>query len=115
MARSVNIIETDVTDNENLMQNASAYEQAHSYIMEERTKYNQDWTPDRPKMFPGVTALECSERYSGKSANAFSQLFSRDSKVEKNTFVKIDGGRWDIKYERDKDMEFLNQSSPMTF
>lgn len=115
LARSVNIIETDVTDNENLMQNASAYEQAHSYIMEERTKYNQDWTPDRPKMFPGVTALECSERYSGKSANAFSQLFSRDSKVEKNTFVKIDGGRWDIKYERDKDMEFLNQSSPMTF
>ena len=90
------------------MQNASTYEQAHSYIMETRRKFNEEWTEGRPKMFPGVTAQQCSERYPGKSANAFSQLFSRDSKAKNNVFCKADDGCWDIEYERDKDLELIN-------
>jgi hypothetical protein len=122
LATKVNIIETDVTENDSLMETASAYDQAVALIKSKRKQYTENWTLDSPKRFPGITALECTVSYGG-TANSYSKAFSNNKKIRNrdteqldNTFVSINDGYWDLKYEREEDERlFQNEPKAVTF
>ena len=95
LATTVNVVETDVTENDNLMETGSATQQAIAVIEKSRSSF---WANSNAKQFPGVTAQDCVEVY-GKTANSYSLAFSRNPAI----FVQVKKGYYDIKYIREED------------
>ena len=95
LATTVNVVETDVTENDNLMETGSATQQAIAVIENSRSSF---WANSNAKQFPGVTAQDCVEVY-GKTANSYSLAFSRNPAI----FVQVKKGYYDIKYIREED------------
>ena len=101
LATSVNVMETDVTENDNLMETGSATQQAIAVIEKSRSSF---WANSDIKEFGGVTAQDCADVY-GKTANSYSLAFSRNS----NIFVQVKKGHYDLKAVREEDQRLFMQ------
>jgi len=101
LANSVSVIETDITDNDKLMEAGTGKSQAIAVIKDARSNF---YTSSSEKRFPGVTVQDCIDRY-GKSDNSYRQAFSNNSDI----FVQISRGHYDLKAEVDADDMLLMQ------
>lgn len=104
LASKVSVIETDITDNDKLMEAGTGKSQAIAVIKEARSSFYASSTEQTGKRFQGVTVQDCIDRY-GKSDNSYRQAFSNNSDI----FVQVSRGHYDLKAEVEADDMLLMQ------